>query len=265
MMVDGKAIAKNILDKVARETAAISFKPKLGVMTCAPQLETQQYLDLKKRKADEVGIDVIVLELPETASTADCVACVNRLADTCHGVLVQLPLPSHIDREVVLDAVPVTKDPDGFAYGRDTRSLLPPVAAAIDAIAKEHNVNFEGKKVTVVGDGKLVGQPALRYAEKSGGDVILLTEDSDDYDEHIKSADILISGVGKPHFINESMVKDGVVIFDAGASEDGGEVVGDIHPDASKKSSIFTPVPGGIGPITVAALLHNLTTIINRL
>ena len=259
MMVDGRAIAKRILNQVASETDALSFTPKLGVMTCAPGVETKQYLDLKKRKAKEVGIDLIVLELPEEASTEDCVACVNRLVEDCHGVLVQLPLPSHIDREVVLDAVPVAKDPDGFAYDRDSRSLLPPVAGAIDEISSEHGVSFEGKKVVIVGDGRLVGQPSFRYAEKAGGEVVLLTEGSDEYHDHIKSADILISGVGKPHFITDDMVKGGVVVFDAGASEDGGLVVGDVGPSVADKASLFTPVPGGIGPITVAVLLQNLS------
>ncbi len=264
MVVDGQKIAEELLNSVASKTKELSFVPKLGVVTCAPGIETRQYLELKKRKARQVGIDLIVLELLASSTTEDCIDCVNRLAQDCHGVLVQLPLPETIDRDLVLEAVPVTKDPDGFAFGRDSRSLLPPVASAIDIISKKYDISFTNKKVTVVGNGKLVGQPAARYAKDQGAEVVLLTEGSADYAEQIKTADILILGVGKSHFITKDMVKEGVVVFDAGASEDGGEVVGDMHPEVAEVASLYTPVPGGIGPITVAALLDNLLQTITR-
>lgn len=264
MVVDGRAIAKEILASVAKKTANLSFTPKLGVVTCAPGPETRQYLELKCTKADQVGVDVIVLELPHDTTTQDCIATVNRLAEDCHGVLVQLPLPNHIQRELVLDAVPVAKDVDGFAYGRDSRSVLPPVPAAIDAIAQKHNIDFSHKKVAVIGYGRLVGEPAARYAEKMGAEVAVLLEDSKEYVETLRSADIVIAGAGKPHFITKDMVSTGVIIFDAGASEDGGVIVGDVHPEVSQVASIFSPVPGGIGPITVAMLLDNLLKLIRQ-
>ncbi len=190
MIVDGRAIAEKLFNTVSKQIAELTYTPKLGVVTCAPTRETKQYLELKKRKAQQVGIDLVVLELPNEASTEDCVSSVNRLAEDCHGVLVQLPLPDGINREQVLDAVPVNKDPDGFAYGRDDRSVLPPVAAAIDLIAKENNLSFVDKKVVILGKGRLVGQPAFRYVEKKGGQVTVLTRDSNDYERQIKQAEI---------------------------------------------------------------------------
>jgi methylenetetrahydrofolate dehydrogenase (NADP+)/methenyltetrahydrofolate cyclohydrolase len=258
MLVDGRAIAEHILHDVAEKTATLSSVPQLGVVTCAPGPETRQYLELKKRKAAAAGIKTIILELPATATTQDCIDCVNRLAEESEGIVVQLPLPAHIEREQVLSAVPVTKDPDGFAYGVDERASLPPVAGAVKEIATQYAVDFTGKKVAVVGYGRLVGKPSTTFAEAAGADVVILEEGTPDYLAELKSADIIITGVGKAHFITPEMVKEGVVVFDAGASEDGGLVVGDVHPDVAEQASLFTPVPGGIGPITVALLLRNL-------
>lgn len=264
MIIDGRSLAKDILVEVKSLVSSKEQSPKLGVVTCAPGVETRQYLELKQKKAREVGVRTVILELPETASTDDCVACINRLAEDCQGIVVQLPLPEQVDREKVLDAVPVTKDPDGFSYGRDERSVLPPVAGAIQYIANKHQVSFAGKKVVVVGHGRLVGKPAVIFAEAEGGEVTILEEDTPQYEEELKTADIVITGVGKPHFIKSDMVKDGVIVFDAGASEDSGEVVGDVHPEVADKALLFTPVPGGIGPITVALLLKNLIALANR-
>jgi methylenetetrahydrofolate dehydrogenase (NADP+)/methenyltetrahydrofolate cyclohydrolase len=264
MIVDGRAIAQRVLASVAEETTKLGFRPKLGVLTCAPGAETRQYLDLKQRKAQEVGIDLVVLELPASASTEDCITSVERLAPECHGVLVQLPLPTTIDRERVLEAVPVNQDPDGFAYGRDPASVLPPVVGAIDSISTAYKITFKEKKVVVLGNGRLVGKPSERYARAKGALVSVLTETTENYKEQLKTADILISGVGKPQFVTPDMVRPGLVVFDAGASEDGGVVVGDIHPDVAEQAELITPVPGGIGPITVAVLFANLLTLIKQ-
>jgi methylenetetrahydrofolate dehydrogenase (NADP+)/methenyltetrahydrofolate cyclohydrolase len=264
MVVDGKYLAEQLLSDIASRVVAIPYTPKLGVVTCVPDSATRQYLELKQRKARSVGIELVVLELHEEATTVDCVAATKRLAETCHGVLVQLPLPAHIDRETVLMAIPVDQDPDGFAYGRTSTAVLPPVAGAIDCIANTYQVDWQHKKVVVVGNGRLVGQPAAHYANDKGAVVLILTEDTADYAAHLKTADIIISGVGKPHFITLDMVQDGVVVFDAGASEDGGQVVGDVHPNVAEKASLFTPVPGGIGPVTVAVLLDNMLSLVAR-
>ena len=137
-------------------------------------------------------------------------------------------------------------------------SVLPPVVQAIDVIAQKYQLDWKHKQVVVLGYGRLVGQPAAHYVKQNGAKVIVLTEDWPDYFESIHTADIIISGVGKPHFITKDMVQPGVIVFDAGASEDGGVIVGDVHPEVAEVASLFTPVPGGIGPITVSALLYNV-------
>ncbi|MCA9359131.1 bifunctional 5,10-methylenetetrahydrofolate dehydrogenase/5,10-methenyltetrahydrofolate cyclohydrolase [Candidatus Kaiserbacteria bacterium] len=257
MMVDGKAIATKILTEISKEVGQLSRPPKLSAITCAPNFETQKYLQLKKAKAASVGIGLNVVELSQMATTAEVVASIKQVLKDSDGIVVQLPLPPQIDRDAVLRAVPVEKDPDGFLYGVTVNACLSPVVGAIDEISKFYNVDWAGKKVIVLGQGRLVGLPAAAYA-RSKSDMVQVFE-IDTFDEkELKTADIIVSGIGRPHFITKKMVKPGVVIFDAGTSEDGGVLVGDVHTEVASVASLLTPVPGGIGPITIAYLLRNL-------
>jgi len=263
MIVDGKAVAARIYREVAEGVKTLSKQPVMAAITCAPNFETQKYLELKKRKAAEVGIALRVVELPETVSTEEAIACVQAVAPQVDGVVVQLPFPPHVDREALLSAVPVRKDPDGFAYGAADGACIPPVTGAILAIAKAYDIEFLNKNIVVLGQGRLVGAPAARFLRASGATVTVLTEV--DFDSTItRAADVIIAGIGKPHFVTPDMVKEGVIIFDAGTSEDGGVVVGDVHPDVAQMAALFTPVPGGIGPITIAVLLQNLLTLVRQ-
>lgn len=262
MIVDGKKIAAALFEQVQSEVAGLATPPVLAAITCAPNFETKKYLDLKRRKAADVGIRLRVIELPETITTTEAIATINAILPDVHGVVVQLPFPQHIDREVLLAAIPVNKDPDGFSYGNESGACLPPVVGAIAAIANDHHISFAGKNVVVVGQGRLVGSPAALYAKERGATVTTLTETDQDKLSLLKDADILITGMGNPHFVTAAMVKEGVAVFDAGTSEDEGVVVGDVAPEVAKVAGLFTPVPGGIGPITIAVLLRNLVTLI---
>jgi methylenetetrahydrofolate dehydrogenase (NADP+) / methenyltetrahydrofolate cyclohydrolase len=264
MIVDGRAIAESIYNEVARDVAAFSRQPVMAAIACAPNFETQKYLELKKRKAAEVGIALRFVELPDDVSTEDAIACVQTVASQVDGVVVQLPFPAHIDREALLDAVPVEKDPDGFSYGRTEGACTPPVTGAILAIAETYSVNLFDKNIVVLGSGRLVGAPAARFLSAAGASVMTLTEADSNTGEILKNADIIIAGIGKPHFVTEDMVREGVSIFDAGTSEDGGVMVGDVHPAVADKALLFTPVPGGVGPVTVAVLLRNLVSLASQ-
>jgi methylenetetrahydrofolate dehydrogenase (NADP+)/methenyltetrahydrofolate cyclohydrolase len=261
MIVDGKKIAAEIYLAVAQEVEKMDSKPVLGAVTCAPNFETQKYLELKKRKAAEVGITLKVIELPATATTEEVITCVSVVASEVDGVVVQLPFPPHIDREMVLAAVPVDKDPDGFAYADNPKACLPPVVGAIKEIAQHYNFSFTGKQVVVLGQGRLVGSPAVRFLNSVGAQVTISTEHDSTQAQQLKNADVIISGIGEPHFITIEKVKHGAVVFDAGTSEDGGLMVGDVRQDVADVASLFTPVPGGIGPITIALLLRNLVSL----
>ncbi len=261
MIVDGKKIAAEIYLAVAKEVGKMDVKPVLAAITCAPNFETRRYLELKKRKAAEVGISLRVVELPENATTEEVLACVRVIASEADGVVVQLPFPPHVDREKILAAVPVGKDPDGFAYTENPSACLPPVVGAIKEIAEHYEFSFAGKQVVVLGQGRLVGSPAVRFLQSVGASVSISTEHDSTQAEQLRSADVIISGIGEPHFITADKIKPGAVVFDAGTSEDGGLMVGDVHPDVAEGASLFTPVPGGIGPITIALLLRNLVSL----
>ncbi len=258
MIVDGRAIAADIYREVATLISSLNRAPKMGIITCSPNAETRQYLELKKRKAEDVGIELLITELEAAVSTEEVVASIKEISNTVDGIVVQLPLPAHIDREIVLASIPTHKDPDGFSYPKEG-SVLPPVVGAVEEIGNRHNVVWENKKVVVFGMGRLVGQPCAAYAKNRGAEVFCITKESINTNELLESADIIIAGAGSPRTISKDMVKDRVVVFDAGASEDGGTIVGDVSSEVSEKASVFTPVPGGIGPITVALLLRNLT------
>ncbi len=258
MIVDGNLIAKDIYLDVAKKVANLKKQPILAALTCAPNFETKKYLKLKTKKALEVGIDLEIIELPETVTTEDVLERIAILSAVVDGIVVQLPFPPHLDREKILAAVPVEKDPDGFSYGIKDGACLPPVVGAVAEIATRKNISFKDKKVLVLGQGRLVGKPVTHFLLSEGAIVTTSEEGDQDSKSKLRDAEIIVSGIGKPHHITPDDVSAGVAIFDAGTSEDGGIIVGDIHPHVAYKASLFTPVPGGIGPITVALLLRNL-------
>ena len=258
MIIDGKAIAQDILLEVAREVATLSRPPRLTVFTCAPNFETQKFLALKERRAREVGIEVTVVTLPEICTTAVVMSRIMAAVPDTDGIIVQLPFPVHIDANAILLAIPANYDVDALRYEGEVTDVLPPVIGAIDMIATRHAISFNRKSVVVVGQGRLVGKPAALYAASHGGIVTILEKETRNAAKAIREADILILGAGVPGLVTAEMIKPGVVIFDAATSEEGGVLVGDATPDVADVASLLTPVPGGIGPITVALLLQNL-------
>ncbi|MCA9364243.1 bifunctional 5,10-methylenetetrahydrofolate dehydrogenase/5,10-methenyltetrahydrofolate cyclohydrolase [Candidatus Kaiserbacteria bacterium] len=266
MIIDGKKIAEGLFRELTETVRQLSSAPQLAVITCAPNFETQRFLNIKQKRAAEVGIVVRVIELPETATTDECVQTIAAAATDSDGVVVQLPFPGHVDRDALIAAIPKTHDVD--AFNLEDSEILPPVIGAMHMILTTEGIVLEGKRVVVVGAGKLVGQPAARWFRGQYADVTVLTkEDSkevSDIAHHTKDADIVVLGTGVPGLLKPDMVHEGVVILDAGTSEDAGELRGDADPACAEKALIFTPVPGGIGPITIAILLKNLVTLATR-
>lgn len=263
-IVAGKKIADEIAAEVTTLAATFKETPRLLVISCAPNFETTTYLEMKERIATSLGVSLIKKIFPETSTTADLLAYITAEANLYTGVLVQLPLPPHIATDLVLAAVPADKDVDAFSYVREETPVLPPVVAAIDVIATRHALTWVGKHVVIFGAGRLVGAPVSEYAKRKGAQVVVCDQGTIDVAVHTLAADIIILGVGKPNLLTKDMVKEGVVVFDAGASEDGGVLVGDAAPDVAEKAALFTPVPGGIGPITVAVLFRNLLILASR-
>lgn len=259
--MDGRALAEEISLSLQSEIKDFGKPLKLAVVTCAPNLETKKFLKLKKTKAEALGVEVEIIEISAEKKTKEVVEMIQKLNMEAAGIIVQLPLPKTIDTDTVLETIKPELDVDAFSYGKgQDLGILPPVVFAISEISKKYKVSWQGKKVVIFGAGRLVGKPAEVFARKQGAEVDLILESMGETEvlEKTKTADIIILGVGKANLLTKEMVKEGVVVFDAGASEDGGLLVGDANLEVAEKAKLFTPVPGGIGPLTVVLLFKNL-------
>jgi len=256
MIVDGKAIAAEIYEKTRKRVESLRRVPLLTIITCAPNFETQKYLALKERKAAAVGIDTKIFKLDESQTTEDFLAIVRSAVLVSDGVIVQLPLPQHVDTDAVVRSIPSSHDVD--ALNAETTLVYSPVVGSIQEILKVHGVDPKEKYVTIIGSGRLVGLPASQWFQSAGAYVSVVTKDTVDIAHYTRNADIVVCGAGVPNLLTAEMVKEGVIVLDAGTSEEGGVLRGDADPRIAEKTSLFTPVPGGIGPLTIAVLLRNV-------
>ncbi len=256
MIIDGRALAKTIIVAIHEAVTHMPTPPRLTVFTCEPNFETQKFLALKERKAHEAGVVLEVVHLPGTVTMAEVGAAIAEATTVSDGIILQFPFP-HLQTDVLAALIPSTHDVDVMQYDGRLTTPLPPVVGAIDSISQAYDISFAGKSVVVVGSGRLVGAPAALYAAARGGEVTVLTKETF-ATKVVQAADTLILGAGVPGLITPAMVKEGVVVFDAGTSEEGGMLVGDADPAVAEKAALFTPVPGGIGPLTVAILLKNV-------
>jgi methylenetetrahydrofolate dehydrogenase (NADP+)/methenyltetrahydrofolate cyclohydrolase len=189
------------------------------------------------------------------STTAQALQALERLSNTCAGVIVQMPLPAQINLGDVLAALPPEKDVDAVSEGQTF--VKAPVAEAVSEVLRRADVVARGKRAVVVGAGKLVGAPVAELLTELGADVSIITRNEGSLLD-LKDADIAVLGAGDPGFVKPRMLKEGVVLIDAGTSEASGRLVGDAEPACAEVASVFTPVPGGIGPIAVAMIFKNL-------
>lgn len=277
MIVDGRALAKEILAQVKARADALSRTPHVTVLVTSETPATKSYLSIKRRRAIDAGCVLDIVRLPEDASTAALRAAVLAVAQRAlenpvaeSAIIVQLPLPVTVETKEVCDAIPLAKDADVLSSAAraafiDTKdALLPPVVGAIRKVFAFGKVEIAGKRVVVLGAGFLVGAPVAQWLRGQGAEVEVLTKESVNSVALLGTADIVISGAGSPHFITPDLLKEGVVLIDAGTSESGGIIVGDADPTCAQKCSLFTPVPGGIGPIAVATLFENVVTLAEK-
>lgn len=254
MIVDGKELATDILKEVGEGIAALGRPLRLGVLYVSPDFATQKFIAIKEKRAQELGVEVVKRELPAEVTTDEAVAAVKELSAQVDGVVVQLPFAGSVGVEALLAAVPPEKDVDVIGHAR---VMLSPVTAALEAILLRHGVDPKGKSVVVVGEGNLVGKPAAKWLSSAGASVVVVRE-GDDVAAETREADIVVLGAGHPGLLTADMVKEGVVVLDAGTSESAGKLAGDADPSVAAKASLFTPVPGGVGPVAVAMIFKNL-------
>jgi 5,10-methylene-tetrahydrofolate dehydrogenase/methenyl tetrahydrofolate cyclohydrolase len=233
MIIDGRHIAEDILAGLGDTLRG----KKLGIVASAGNPATESYIARKSRVAERLGVEVVRGRLED-------------ISTMCDAVLIQLP---HPDADTLIPNIPGHKDVDALG---DHAQVQAPVAEAVKEILMREGVGVANKKVVVVGEGRLVGKPAADMLRGMDANVVVVTLESGSLAE-LKDADIVVSGAGSPHFIKPEMLKHGVVLIDAGTSEQAGRVVGDCDPSCAEVASVFTPVPGGIGPIAVAMLFKN--------
>ena len=268
MIIDGRMIAADILASTRTRIAPLGRELIVRAIVMDPTGATASYLRIKSARAEDAGMRMEVVHMSPDATTQEVMSAVA--APGADSVIVQLPLPESVTTSLILDEIPLSKDADvlsrnayeDFIY-RKSRALLPPVVAAIKEVLERTHTEIKGKRAVVVGSGKLVGLPATAWFEEMGADVFVLTRQSESLAE-LAHADIVILGAGSPHLVKPDMIKEGVVLIDAGTSESNGAIVGDADPACAEVAGVFTPVPGGMGPIAVACLFHNVAELALR-
>ena len=271
-IIDGKGIAEDIHRELKEEVAILAKEgraPGLAVVLVGNDPASETYVRSKERKARELGIFSQVFRRDAGISKEELLELIQELNEDrrIDGILVQLPLPSHIDEKEIIEAIDPGKDVDGFHpmnTGRlfnsqkDLPRFEPCTPMGIMELLEREGIEVEGKKAVVVGRSNIVGKPVACLLLEKNATVTICHSRTRDLARETVTADILVVAVGKPGFIDGSMVKDGVVAIDVGINRVDGKLVGDLDfPSVEKKSSYITPVPGGVGPMTIAMLMKN--------
>lgn len=274
LILDGKKCAAEIKLELKARTAALSKQLGLGTILVGDDAGSKAYVEGKHRDCAEVGINSIRIELPANASQKDVMAAISELnaAQECTGYIVQLPLPSHIDAPTILEAIDPAKDADGLHPNNlgklilGQRAPMPCTPRAIVELLVRNNISLNGRDVTVIGRGLTVGRPlSLLLSNKDvNATVTIVHTGTKDLAAHTKRADIVIAALGRAHFLHAAMVKPGVVAVDVGITRTSNGLQGDLHPDIASVAAAYSPMPGGVGPITRAMLLHNLIELAER-
>jgi len=270
-LIDGKALAKKVQDSVASEVEKLkqekNIVPGLAVILVGDDPASHAYVNMKAKACEKVGFYSITHNMPDTISQDEIIATIEMINANprIDGILVQLPLPKHIDTDKILEVIDPRKDVDGFhAYnvGRLVTGLESFVACTPLGVMKmfeEYNIDLEGKDVCVVGASNIVGKPMASLLLNANATVTVTHIHTKDLKAHTSRADIVVVGVGVPGLIKEDMVKKGAVVIDIGINRlENGKLVGDVDfENVAYKCSYITPVPGGVGPMTIAMLLSN--------
>lgn len=274
LILDGKKCASTIKSELKNRVAALKAQPGLGTILVGDDAGSHAYVAGKHRDCAEIGINSIRIELPESASQKDLLSAISELNSSpeCTGYIVQLPLPSQIDTNLILEAMDPAKDADGLHPSNLGKLVLgqaaprPCTPRAIVELLERNNISWAGKDVTIIGRGVTVGRPLslLLSHREVNATVTIVHTGTKDLSAHTKRADIVIAALGKAHFLRAAMIKPGVVAVDVGITRTSDGLRGDLHPDVAAVASAYSPMPGGVGPMTRAMLLQNLVELAER-
>ncbi|NKQ41652.1 MAG: bifunctional methylenetetrahydrofolate dehydrogenase/methenyltetrahydrofolate cyclohydrolase FolD [Sulfurovum sp.] len=270
-LIDGKSLAKDSQARVAKEVEALkqtkNIIPGLAVILVGDDSASRAYVKMKAKACKEVGFYSIVHEMPDSISQDEIIATIEMINTNprIDGILVQLPLPKHIDAEKIIEVIDPKKDVDGFHpynVGRLVTKLdcfVPCTPLGVMKMFEKYEIELRGKNACIVGASNIVGKPMASLLLNIDATVTITHIHTKDLKAHTLSSDIIIVGVGKPNLITADMVREGAIVIDIGINRlENGKLVGDVDFDAVKdKCSFITPVPGGAGPMTIAMLLEN--------
>ncbi len=273
-IIDGRKLHKEILIKVKDQVAELPFVPVFCDILAGDDPASLQYVQMKTKTAESIGVKFHSANFPVTITTDELIKEIKFLNDIEHmcGIIVQLPLPAHLDRQAILDAIDPLLDVDclgSVASGKfynNQNNIGFPTALACMAILDTLDLHLSEKNIVVLGQGLLVGKPVAALLKFRGVGPHLITRQTERKEELIKNADIIISGMGQGKFITGDMIKVGSVLIDGGTSESSGGIVGDVDLESVKDVAGFvSPVPGGVGPVTVAMLFNNVLQVAKAL
>ena len=266
-IIDGIKISTEIRKDIKQIINETKITPSLAVIQVGDNKASSIYIKNKKKACEEVGIRFEHIKFNDTISEELVINEIKRLNNdiSINGILVQLPLPLGFDEGKIINTISPVKDVDGLTYQNvgnlvlENDCLVPCTPLGVMELLKAYNVRLSGKNVCLVGRSNLVGKPLIQLLLKKDATLSVCHSKSLDIKTHTKQADVLIVAAGHPNLITKDMVKDGVVIIDVGINKEGNLLCGDVDFDGvSKKASLITPVPGGVGPMTVACLLKNV-------
>lgn len=270
-IIDGKKVAQDLRVQISEETKTFrqetNIQPHLVVIIVGANPASQTYVRNKKKGCEEVGMKSTIIEMPETTSEDDLLSKIQMLNDDVdvHGILVQLPLPKHIDEQKVIHAIAEHKDVDGFHPNQVGRlasgleSYAPCTAAGVIELLKAYNLEIAGRHAVIVGRSHIVGKPLIQLLLNEHATVTVCHSRTVDLPLFTKMADILIVAIGRANFVTFDMVKPGATVIDVGINRlETGKLAGDVdYAKVSEVAGHITPVPGGVGPMTITMLLKN--------
>jgi methylenetetrahydrofolate dehydrogenase (NADP+) / methenyltetrahydrofolate cyclohydrolase len=266
--IDGKAIAEKVRAQVAKDVEAFGGPVCLATILVGEDPASHIYVGWKHKAAEEAGIETRDHRLPESTPESDVLELLAELNadDAADGILVQLPLPKHMDEARVIRAIDPEKDVDGLHPLNSGRLFLgeplhvPATPLGVMVMLAEHGIELEGKEAVVIGRSELAGKPMAMLLLAENATVTICHSRTADLAEHARRGDVLVAAVGRPGIVTPDMVKPGAAVVDIGVNRTENGIVGDVDPAVSEVAGYLTPVPGGVGPMTIAMLLRNTLT-----
>lgn len=269
-LLDGSALAKKIRSNLKLQTEEYIEKynivPHLAVILVGADPASETYVRFKEKACNQVGIKSTIINLPKTILEEDLIKEIHKLNndDLVHGVLLQLPIPKHLDSEKIINLINPKKDVDGFAnenvakLSKNQDALVPCTPLGIIRLLEEYNIKLQGEHCVILGRSQIVGKPMAQLMLQKNSTVTICHSKTKNLKEIAKQADILIAAIGNAHMVDDTYVKEGAVVIDVGVSRIDGKIYGDVDFDkVIDKVSYITPMPGGTGPMTIACLLEN--------